>query len=275
MARCPPPRPRHRRDAAGAVPPDGNDMKVLVTGAGGFLGRSVVSRLVSAGHEVLALVRQSSQGLPPELKTGGVTVLTADLKRADWKALVPRPPEAVVSLAQSSRFRDFPAGAEDIYGVNVDAGARLVDWARACGVPRFILVSTGGVRTLDPWLLGAAQARTEPATPLEFYLATKLCMEILLRCFAPHFHSTVVLRPFFIYGPGQQPDMLIPRLIRSVRSGTPVRLQGAAGPRLNPIHVEEAASVIAAATSAEGHLTGDIGGPDTVTLREIAESIVS
>jgi nucleoside-diphosphate-sugar epimerase len=112
-------------------------------------------------------------------------------------------------------------------------------------------------------------------SPLGFYLGTKLCTEVLVQNYRHFFKAAVILRPFFIYGPGQRKDMLIPRLIESVRSGRPIELQGPEGLRLNPVFVEDAVIAFARALHVEGAHVMNVAGPDVLTLREIGESIAA
>ena len=81
----------------------------------------------------------------------------------------------------------------------------------------------------------------------------------------------VVVRPFFIYGPGQKRDMLIPRLFDSVASGKPITLQGDSGIRINPIHVNDAASAVAAILDLNESATFNIAGPEVLSIRDICE----
>ena len=105
-------------------------------------------------------------------------------------------------------------------------------------------------------------------------IRNQLLIELLFEGFGPYFRSAAVLRPFFIYGPRQRGEMLIPRLIASVRDGRPVQLQGRDGLRLSPIFVEDAAEAFAAAPRSPRRLLSlDIAGPEVLTLREIAEAI--
>lgn len=85
--------------------------------------------------------------------------------------------------------------------------------------------------------------------------------------------TVVILRFFFVYGPGQRPDMLIPRLTRLVAEGRPIRLNGADGLLTNPVHVADAASAVHRALDLDRSHRINIGGPDVLSLRQIVESI--
>jgi nucleoside-diphosphate-sugar epimerase len=247
-------------------------MKVLVTGAAGDLGRRVVERLVIARHNVIALVRPGSPRAQAPAFPQGVEQLTMDLAALDPERL-PGGVDAVIALAQSALHRQFPEQAREIFDVNVAANLRLLDWARRRAVKRFVFASSGGVYGTHARAMHDEKAQCETESPASFYLATKLCVELLLEGFGPFFRSAVTLRPFFIYGPGQRREMLIPRLIESVRDGRPIHLKGNDGLRLSPIFVEDAAQAFAAALDLEGCHALDVAGPEVLTLREVGEAI--
>lgn len=229
--------------------------------------------LAEQGHDVLALVRSEPRGTAAErLAHKRIRLCTINLEQPSFEDL-PGDVEAVVSVAQSSHHRDFPARAREMFAVNVASLFALVEWARANGVRRFVHASSGGI--YGP-AANVGVKETDPVSAderLGFYLSTKLCTEALLRNYGEFFHTLLILRPFFIYGPGQGADMLIPRLIASVREGRPIRLQGLDGPQLSPIYVDDAAAGFAAALRVDGSHVVNLGGPDAVRLRALGEQI--
>ena len=248
-------------------------MKILITGAGGFVGKRLVRKLADDGHQVFAMVRADPAEKDGDYFLGPrVTMLRADLGALDCQAL-PAGLDAVYTLGQSSYFRDFPARAEEIYAVNVTANLKLLQWARQSGVRRFVHASSGGIYG---GRLGAQFRETDLLavdSPLGFYLGTKLCSEVNFQNFRQFFETAVTLRPFFIYGSGQRRDMFIARLVDSVRHGTPISLQGSDGLRVNPIYVDDAVAAFAAALELRGCHVVNVAGPDTLTLRQVSEAI--
>src|SRR5262245_66645035 len=111
-------------------------MRVVVTGAAGFIGSALLRRL--AGHEVIAVIR-------PGCTVAGAECIPLDLSQPLDVALLPSRIDVVIHLAQSSRARIFPQGAADAFAVHVASTAALLDWATRAGASRFCLVSTGSV----------------------------------------------------------------------------------------------------------------------------------
>ena len=141
--------------------------RILVTGASGFVGTRLV-RLLARQHEVWALVRRPWQA--PE---GRVHVLTQDLAADSWTADLPPRIDAVIHLAQSPHFREFPDRAADIYGVAAGTAMRLLDWASRAGATHFIVGSTGGLYGSSDKAVQESDPLPEMRNQLGFYFATK------------------------------------------------------------------------------------------------------
>lgn len=227
-------------------------MKILVTGAQGLIGRRAVAALAGA-HEVWAVSRTGA-ALP------GGRALAADLAAPGFLSALPDGIDTIVHLAQSRHYADFPDQALDVFRVNVQSTALLLDWGRRHGLRRFILASAGGV--------DAAPS----AGRLAYYLGTKRAAELLAGAYGEEF-PVVTLRFHFVYGRGQRPTMLVPRLVASVQAGRPITLAGPDGIRVSPTHVDDAAAAIVAAATLEESATIEVGGPESLSLRYIAECI--
>ena len=195
----------------------------------------------------------------------------ADFTRPLDMGILPPEVDAVVYLAQSEQFRDFPASACGIFEVNTATLLRALDYARGAGARHFVFASSGGVYGTGDHHF--AEDHPVPATgELGFYLSTKLCSEILSRNYAAFFNVSI-LRLFFVYGAGQRRNMLIPRLVDNVREGRAIDLGGRDGIRINPTHVSDAVRAIEGALALEGSHTINIAGPEVLSLRDIGDAI--
>ncbi len=233
-------------------------MKVLVTGATGLIGRHLLER-ISGAHEVTALARGSISGLGPD-----VLLIRQDLSRSLNRDALPERIDAVIHLAQSERHREFPEGAEDVFAVNVQSTLGLLEYARAAGASRFVLASTGGV-----YAAGEGEITEESVLdPKGAYAHSKRMAEFLVEDYADIL-TGVILRPFFVYGPGPS-KLLIARLLADVREGRPIEVAGPHGPRLNPIYASEAAAAFEAALGVTEGGVFNVAGPEPITIAEIA-----
>jgi UDP-glucose 4-epimerase len=234
---------------------------VLLTGSTGLVGSALLPRLAARG-EVLAIHPSERNPKPVE----GVRWIEQNLAQP----LSPELPDridAVIHLAQSLRYREFPDGAIDMHEVNTAATVRLLDYCRRAGGTTFTYASTGSV-----YAPGQAPVReTDVVAPGNFYATSKLAGEQAVEQFRGLLRGHA-LRPFFIYGSGQH-NMLIPGLVARVREGREVTLAGPNGIHMNPIYVEDAADAVLATLDFEESVTLNIAGPDIVSVREIAERI--
>ena len=239
-------------------------MKILVVGGNGLLGRNLVE-LLSLEHDVFATVRNKSE-IKFALKDN-VTVLEVDLSKLDT-GLLPDDIDAVFYLAQSNRFREFPEGCQDMMAVNVVAPNILAEWAVKNGVDKFVYASSGGVYT-NPDKPVKEFFEINANKKLGFYLNSKLSAEMLLKNYAKLFGTFVIVRPFFMYGPGQNRSMLIPRLMENIYTGKPIKIYGDEGVFINPIYITDAANAVANIIDLEGEYIINIAGSEVVSIKEL------
>jgi nucleoside-diphosphate-sugar epimerase len=170
-------------------------MRVLVTGASGFLGSHIAEQLAEAGHSVVALVRKSSntkflsslRGL--ELATGSVED-AASVRAAMAGA------NAVIHSAGLVKARD----EAEFFRTNTEGTRNLLEAAKAVapGIQRFVFVSS--LAAVGPSLDGSPVAGDGEPRPVTHYGRSKLAAERLVRD-AKDTLPVTVIRPPMIYGP--------------------------------------------------------------------------
>jgi UDP-glucose 4-epimerase len=235
-------------------------MRVLVTGASGFVGRSVVRALAREGHDAIAAVRRHDPDLP------ACETVVWDIGRARRPVPLPSKVDAIVHAAQSRNYRSFPTDIDELFRVNVAGARTLLDYGVDTGVSRFCLLSSGTV--YEPY---RGELREEAAlAPTSFLGASKLAAEILAGPYQGKM-ALSVLRLFFPYGPGQT-GRLIPDIIERVRTGRAVELSADGnGLRIAPTHVSDLAEIAVAAVAEGWTGTMNVASPHTISLRELAE----
>jgi UDP-glucose 4-epimerase len=239
--------------------------KCLITGATGLIGRHVVG-LLSDNWELYALARKAEDS--PSHRTH---YIKCDLDEELSLERLPTTVDAVIHLAQSEHFREFPMHAERIFKVNVVSTLRLLKYSWYARVKTFVLASSGGIyghgeegfREDDPILSKGG---------LGFYLGTKLCAEVLAESYTSHM-NVIILRFFFVYGLGQHPTMLIPRLVKAVKEKRPITLNSKEGLKMNPTYVTDAASAVYRCLGLEESQKINIGGPEVLSLRQVGQQI--
>lgn len=236
-------------------------MRVLITGGTGFVG-SHAMRALSGKHELVAITRGAA---PAELEHLAAWV-RADLSGSLDAASLPDRVDAVVHLAQSRRYADLPGGTEDVVAINLRSTVALRDYAVEAGAERFVYASTGGVyaRSPDPIREDA------PLEPRDAYFESKRDGE--QRVGEAVGLRGIVLRPFFVYGPGQE-RMLVANLMRRVLDGEEVTVVGDPGLRTTPVYVGDAVAAIGAALTTDSDGVFNIAGDEVVSISELVEMI--
>lgn len=238
-------------------------MRVLVTGATGFVGASVLRALARKGHEAIAAMRRSGDAVLRNCET-----VAWDIGEARRPVPGLTGVDAIVHAAQSRNYRAFPADGAEMFRVNVAGAWTLLDYAVEMGVSRFCMLSSGAV--YQPFL---GELREDASlAPADFLGATKLAAEILARSYEARL-AISVLRLFFPYGPGQR-NRLVPHIIERVRTGEPVQLcSDGQGLWIAPTHVEDIAEVVVTAVEEGWTGTMNVGSPQVVSLRHLAALI--
>ena len=235
--------------------------KIIVTGASGLLGSYLVPLL--AQDNELHILSRTPKVDPENRAVHHAIDLSTDLSFAD----LPAKADALIYLAQSEKYRDFPASAADIFQINTVQVVRLLDYAVKAGIQQFVYASSGSVYSTGD--RAVSETADLPASGRRgFYASTKLCAEILAETFAPYM-NIALLRFFFIYGKGQKRSMLLPRLADTIKAGAFVSLDGPDGISINPVHASDAAKAVKAALLLQGVHKINVAGPEVLTLRTI------
>jgi UDP-glucose 4-epimerase len=234
-------------------------MRILITGATGFIGRRLVARLRDH-HEVLALVRER-QGTPDP----AVSEVVMDLAQHLNTSLLPSSVDVVIHLAQANV--SFPDGANELFAVNTSSTQQLLDYARGSGTKQFILASTGDVygKRFGP------SKETDAVHPESYYGKTKHAAESFAQAYSGYIH-VCILRLYQPYGPGQS-DRLIPRVADRIRRHEVIKLNEDARPRVTPIYIDDVTHAIERAMDSSFAGAINVAGDRAVNLRELASEI--
>jgi uncharacterized protein YbjT (DUF2867 family) len=218
---------------------------VVVTGASGFLARSLIPLLLDRGSEVRAVVRRRATA--DDLRRRGAKVAVAALDDEETLEVVARDAHTVIHLVGGL---DLPT--EDAYErVNHGLTRSVVEASGAAGVKRFVLVSYPG-----------ASPDAENA-----YLRSKGRAEEAVRAASP---EHVILRCTHTYGPGSR---WLEEVAVASRRPVAAMVIGPGTQRVAPVYVEDVARALVSADEREAAPVGTfaLGGPDVVTADELAD----
>ena len=184
-------------------------MKNLVTGATGFIGSHIASRLIKDGGEVTALVRSNSS--TDFLKSIGVTLAYGDINDIDS---VKTAMKGMDTVYHSAAIADEWISPGLAYKVNVEGTKNLLDCALHAGIKKFVFISSLAVLGMRD------HYGTKPDAPYhktgDSYIDTKIDSERLVMDYYKKYGLPVtVVRPGFVFGPGD--SKLIPRLFEGLK----------------------------------------------------------
>jgi GDP-4-dehydro-6-deoxy-D-mannose reductase len=213
-------------------------VKILVTGADGFVGARLVPRLAADGHEVTAAIRRGT-GAP----RAAARVLELELRDPDSvEACAAAPYEAVVHLAAVASGLDARRDPGAAWEINAAGTARLCEALATAGSPVCLVVSTAEVYGLREGT--ALRVESDPVAPASPYGASKLGAEIAAQEVARRTRLRLLIaRPFPHIGAGQNPELVVPafarRLLEARARGTPTIRVGNLSVVRDFLHVDD------------------------------------
>ncbi|MDB5979308.1 MAG: dTDP-4-dehydrorhamnose reductase, RmlD [Pseudomonas sp.] len=210
-------------------------MKILLTGATGFVGSAVLRRLLREEHQVRVLVRQGSDrsnlsGLNLQVVEGDLTQPLSLLHACD---------DCDALFHVAADYRLWAPHPEELYQTNVEGTRALLDAAKQAGVPR--IVYTSSVATLGiPGDGGLGDENTPVALHdmIGHYKRSKFLAETLVRQLAAEGLPVVIVNPSTPIGPRDIKPTPTGRIVRDAIAG---RLPAYVDTGLNIVHVDDVA----------------------------------
>jgi len=255
---------------------DWNGRRVLVTGGEGFIGSTLVDRLVREGADVRAFVHYKPYGDRGWLagKEDEVDIVAGDVRDAERVHDVIRDRDVVFHLAALIGIPYSYEAPDSYVQTNVVGTLNVANACRRTGATRLVHTSTsetyGTART-------APISEEHPLQPQSPYSASKIGGDMMALSYHHAFELPVaVVRPFNTYGPRQSTRAVIPTILSQLHSGAKQIKLGATSPTRDFNYVEDTVGgflAVAASDRALGHVV-NVGSGREISIGDLARLLV-
>ena len=250
--------------------------RVLVSGAGGFIGSHLAERLVELGASVRAMVRYNSSGawgwLDESPHKDAMEVVAGDICDAAWMTTAMRDREVVFHLAALIAIPYSYTAPGSYVSTNITGTLNVLQAARDLGIERVVHTSTSEV-------YGTAERvpidEDHPLQGQSPYSASKIAADKMAEAFYCSFDVPVVtVRPFNTFGPRQSARAVIPTIITQCLSQDTVRLGNLTATRDLNYVANTVDGFVAAAESSEAiGQTINLGSGREISIGDLAQLI--
>lgn len=267
-------------------------MKVVVTGAAGFIGSHTCERLVGAGHQVVGIdsfdrylypaepKRNNAADLRAKLSPDKFTLLELDICDTEAVSQVLTPSvDVLCHLAALAGVRPSLMEPQRYIRTNLEGTTTLYEACRKSEINRIVFASSSsvyGVRNAD----SNAQAFQESdlcLTPASPYAATKRSGELLSSTYRDLYGLGIsCLRFFTVFGPRQRPDMAMHKFVKAICRGEAIPVFGDGSSRRDYTYIDDIVSGVVAAierVQPASYSIYNLGGTATTSLSEMIETI--
>jgi UDP-glucose 4-epimerase len=255
-------------------------MRTLVTGAAGFIGSTLVDRLLADGHAVVGVDDLSSgrsENIVDAERSTDFEFTKADIVSADLhRLLADTRPEVVFHLAAQIDVRHSVADPQFDATVNVVGTVRLAEAARQTGVRKIVHTSSGGsIYGTPPTYPTSEAAPVDPASP---YAAGKVAGEVYLNMFRNLYGLECShIAPGNVYGPRQDPHGeagVVAIFAQALLSGRPTKIFGDGSDTRDYAFVDDVVDAfVKAAGEAGGGQRFNIGTGVETSVRQLHSAI--
>ena len=260
-------------------------MKILVTGAAGFIGSHTSASLIADGHDVIGVDnfdpfydRQTKEAnLKGFLSAENFQFVEADIRDHDRMAELlaqHAPLDAVLHLAARAGVRPSiqdPVGYEQ---VNVAGTLNLLQAAvTQTKVPKFVIASSSSVYGNNPKV---PFSESDPVdNPISPYAATKKACELICHTYHHLYQLPVTcLRFFTVFGPRQRPDLAINKFAKLILAGEPIEMFGDGTTSRDYTYIDDiVAGVRAAIDRCSGYEIINLGSKHPITLTDMIATV--
>lgn len=256
-----------------------NEVRVLVTGAGGFIASHLVERLDAEGASIRAFVRYNSRGDPgllrllPDEVLSRITIIPGDLRDSDAVRIAAKDVDTIYHLGAIISIPYSYIHPREVVETNVVGTLNVLEAARQWEVRRVVHTSTSEVYgTAKEQLI----SETHPLQGQSPYSASKIGADKVAESFHRAYGLPVAtLRPFNTYGPRQSARAVIPTIMTQAIHGRKIKL-GSLEPKRDFTFVSDTAEGFLRIGSCDGAIGEEvnIGSGSTISIGDLAARIL-
>jgi len=258
---------------------DWKGRKVLVTGAGGFIGSQLAERLVKKGAEVRAMVHYNARGsrgwLDQSSLARDMEIIAGDVADRDSVAEAMGDAEVAFHLAALIAIPYSYHAPESYLRTNITGTLNVLQVARAKGLERVIHTSTSETYGTAQFVPITEEHPLQGQSP---YSASKIGADKLAESFWCSFDTPVVtVRPFNTYGPRQSARAVIPTVITQALARDTIKLGNTTPTRDLTFVTDTADGFIAAAEAPLAKVAGEtlnLGVGEEISIGDLAAKII-
>lgn len=255
-------------------------MRILITGAAGFIGANLASQLSKDGHDLVLVDNFSDTVYPSQVKQLRVQklgiadeIINLDIRdkvKTDF-VFNKKKPEAIFHLAAHANVNDSKQQAIDYMETNVLGTQNVLSAAQKNNAQQIIFAGTSS--SYDE--ANPPYQETSFLNPIAPYGASKIAAESLLTAWhAIHKIPTTVLRLFSVYGPLGRPDMAPEKFLQAILSGQPINI--ARNRSRDYVFVDDVVNAFVAALQNPKELEAyNIGSGQATSLETLAQELAS
>ncbi len=251
--------------------------KVLVTGAGGFIGSHLTERLVEIGAEVTALIRYNSRNFWGWLEESqclkNVCIITGDVRDYDSVKAAMKGTDVVFHLAALIGIPYSYESPIAYIKTNIEGTYNVLQAAKELKVQKVVSTSTSEIYGTARFVPISEEHPVNPQSP---YAATKAGADFLALSFHRSFNLPVtVIRPFNTFGPRQSARAIIPTIIAQIAAGQRKIKLGSLAPTRDLTYVRDTVNGfvrIAESDKSPGQVI-NIGSNFEISIGDLAELI--
>jgi len=233
--------------------------RILITGATGFIGK-YISRKLSEKNKLYVVGRKK-----PEIECEWIET---DLSKELDIEKLPREIDYIIHLAAVLDTQGQKP--KEVFNVNVGSTLSLLEYGKEIGIKKFIYTSTS--------ICGYREEPTTEETEisiekLNYYYYTKAVSEQIIKKYSENY-TTIIIRPHFVYGKGQEEKRLLPRLIQNIKEGNAITVfNEGRNPKISLIYIKEFVEAFVKVMQLEKSVTINMTSNERLTIKEIGEII--